>query len=41
MQLKNWIKIELKRIEMHIGGESIENLLVNMVLEKKNLKIHR
>jgi len=25
---------------MHIGGESIENFLVNMVLEKKNLKIH-
>jgi hypothetical protein len=40
MQFNNWIEIQLKRIEMHIGGESIENFLVNMVLEKKNLKLH-
>ncbi len=38
MQFKNWVKIQLKKIEMHIGRESIENLLVNMVLKKKNLK---
>jgi hypothetical protein len=26
---------------MHIGGEGIENMLVNMVLKKTFLKIHR
>ncbi len=36
----NWIpiqqfKIQLKRNEMQIGGEGIENLLVNAMLEKK------
>ncbi len=30
----NWIKIQLKWNVMHIGGESIEILLMNMVLEK-------
>ncbi len=33
-QNNNWIKIQLKWNLMHIGGESIENLLMNMVLEK-------
>ncbi len=28
-------KIQLKRNEMPIGGEGIENLLMNMVLENK------
>ncbi len=34
----NFIKIHLKRNGMQIGEESIENLLMNMVLEKKTLK---
>jgi hypothetical protein len=32
------MKIQSKRNGMQIGGEGIENLLLNMVLEKKNLK---
>jgi hypothetical protein len=31
----NLIKIQLKRNGMQIGEKSIENLLMNMVLEKK------
>jgi len=31
----NWIQIQLKKNEMQIGGEEFQNLLVNMVLEKK------
>ncbi len=34
----NWIQIQLKKNGTQIDGESIENLLVNMVLGKKNLK---
>jgi len=31
----------LKKNEMQIGGENIENIFENMVLEKKPLKKHR
>jgi hypothetical protein len=31
----NKIRIQLKKIGTQIGGKTIQNLLVNMVLEKK------
>jgi hypothetical protein len=34
-KFNNWIKIQLKKIEMQIGGEGIENLLMDMMLKKK------
>ncbi len=37
----NWITIQLKKNEMQIGGENIENMFVNMMLEKKPLKRHK
>ncbi len=37
----NWIEIQLKKNEMQIGGENIENMFVNMMLEKKPLKRHK
>jgi len=42
IQINNWIEIQLKKNGTQIGGEVIENLLVNMVLEKKTpLKRHK
>jgi hypothetical protein len=35
-QLNNWIKIQLNTYGMQIHKENIQNLLVNMFLEKKN-----
>jgi hypothetical protein len=34
IQFKNWIKIQLKKKVMQIDGEGIEDMLMNMVLEK-------
>jgi hypothetical protein len=35
IQFNSWIKIQLTKNEIQIGGEGIENLFVNMVLRKK------
>jgi hypothetical protein len=32
--INNWIKIQVQRNKMQIGGEDIEFLLMNMVLKK-------
>jgi len=37
IQIKNCIKIQWKNNGMQICGEGIENLLMNMVLEKEKL----
>jgi len=42
----NWVPIQifliqLKKREMQIGGEDIENLFMNAMLEKKTLKRYR
>jgi hypothetical protein len=37
IQFNNCIKIQLKRNGMQIYGEGIENLLMNMFLEKEKL----
>jgi hypothetical protein len=34
----NLIQIQLKKKEMQIGGESIENQLMSMKLKKKNFR---
>jgi len=41
IQFNNWIKIQLKINGMQIGGKCIENLLLNMVFEKKTFKKHK
>ncbi len=43
IQFNNWIKIQLKTHGMENGGKAIQNLLVNMVLEKnfKNTQIQK
>jgi hypothetical protein len=38
IQFKNWIKIQLKKNEMQIIGEVIENLFLNMVSKNNNNK---
>ncbi len=45
IQFKIWIKIQLKKNEMQMGENCIENLLLNTMLEKKlwkytNIKRH-
>ncbi len=40
-QQLNKDSIKLKKNEMQIGGENIENMFVNMMLEKKPLKRHK
>jgi hypothetical protein len=36
-QFNNWIKIQLKRNEMQIGGKGIENMIMNMMFMGKKL----